>query len=38
MYNMNIIRGRFSWQQKPEASRTHVQLIQTGDALVKCKP
>ena len=38
MYNMNIICGRLSWQQKPEASGAHVQLIQTGDSLVKCKP
>ena len=38
MDDVNIIRNRFSWQQKPEASGAHVQLVQTRDSLVKCKP
>jgi len=38
MNNMNIICDWLSWQQKPEASGAHVQLIQRGDSFVKGKP
>lgn len=37
MYNMNIICGRFFWQQKFEVSGVYVQFIQIGDLFVKCK-